>query len=49
VTLHDTNSFTESVVEEAALACLQSLGYAIKNGPEIAPGEWFAKRAFAVA
>jgi type I restriction enzyme R subunit len=31
-------SFTESVVEEAALAWLESLGYAIKHGPEISPG-----------
>ena len=36
--------FTESVVEEAALAWLESLGYAILNGPEIAPGEPFAER-----
>jgi len=28
-------SFTESVVEEAALAWLESLGYAVKHGPEI--------------
>ncbi len=32
-------NFTESVVEEAALAWLESLGYAIKRGPEIAPGK----------
>ena len=31
--------FTESVVEDAALAWLESLGYAVKHGPEIAPGE----------
>jgi len=31
-------SFTESVVEDAALASPESLGYAIKHGPEIAPG-----------
>jgi hypothetical protein len=30
-------NFTESVVEEAALAWLESLGYAVKHGPEIAP------------
>ena len=28
-------NFTESVVEDAALAWLESLGYAIKHGPEI--------------
>ena len=27
--------FTESVVEDAALAWLESLGYAVKHGPEI--------------
>ena len=31
--------FTESVVEDAALAWLENLGYTIKHGPEIAPGE----------
>lgn len=30
-------SFTESVVEDAAFAWLESLGYAVKHGPEIAP------------
>jgi hypothetical protein len=29
------HGFTESVVEEAALAWLENLGYAIKHGPEI--------------
>src|SRR6266481_1954594 len=37
-------SFTESVVEDAALAWLESLGYTVKHGPEIAPGELFAER-----
>jgi type I restriction enzyme R subunit len=32
-------NFTESIVEDAALAWLESLGYAVKHGPEIAPGE----------
>ncbi len=36
--------FAESTVEEAALAWLESLGWAIKHGPEIAPGELFAER-----
>jgi len=36
--------FTESIVEDAALAWLESLGYTIKHGPEIAPGELFAER-----
>ena len=32
-------AFTESVVEEAALAWLESLGWRVTRGPEIAPGE----------
>ncbi len=36
--------FTESVVEQAALAWLESLGYAILSGPEIAPEEPAAER-----
>jgi len=39
-----TNSFTESVVEQAALAWLESIGYLIVSGPEIAPGETAAER-----
>jgi len=39
------SSFTESVVEDAALEWLDSLGYAIRNGPAIAPGEVGAERA----
>jgi len=39
-----THSFTESVVEDAALDWLKSLGYAIKHGPHIAPGELAAER-----
>jgi hypothetical protein len=38
-------SFTESVVEKAALAWLESTGWSVKNGAEIAPGELFAERA----
>jgi type I restriction enzyme R subunit len=37
--------FTESVVEDAALAWLAELGWTVKPGPEIAPGELFAERA----
>jgi type I restriction enzyme R subunit len=36
--------FSESVVEDAALSWLQSLGWTVKNGPEIAPGELGAQR-----
>jgi type I restriction enzyme R subunit len=39
-----TSKFTESVVEDAALAWLERLEYAVKHGPEIAPGELFAER-----
>ena len=38
------DSFTESVVEQAALAWLEALGYTILSGPEIAPGEPAAER-----
>jgi type I restriction enzyme R subunit len=41
--------FSESVVEDAALAWLESLGYAVKHGPEIAPGELFIERIMASA
>lgn len=37
-------AFTESVVEQAGLAWLESLGYAVLAGPEIAPGEPQAER-----
>jgi len=36
--------FTESVVEDAALAWLGELGFALLHGPEIAPGELAAER-----
>lgn len=32
-------AFTESVVEDAALAWLEALGYAVRHGPEIAAGD----------
>ena len=35
---------TESVVEEATLAWLESLGWTVKHGPEIAWGELWAER-----
>jgi type I restriction enzyme R subunit len=40
-----TKSFTESVVEQAALAWLEALGYTILHGPEIAVGEPGAERS----
>ena len=36
--------FSESVVEEAALAWLEPAGWQIRNGAEIAPGEPAAER-----
>ena len=38
-------AFAESVVEEAALAWLEGLGYAVVHGPEIAVGEPSAERS----
>jgi len=37
--------FTESVVEQAALAWLESLRWTVKHGPDIAPGEPLAERS----
>ena len=37
--------FTDSVIEEAALAWLERLGWTVKDGPEIAPGELAAERS----
>lgn len=31
-----TGSFSESIVEDAALAWLEGLGWTVKHGPEIA-------------
>ncbi len=40
-----STTFTESVVEEAALAWLNGMGYTVVYGPSIAPGEPSAERA----
>lgn len=37
-------SFSESIVEDAALAWLESLGYVVEYGLEIAPGELLPER-----
>src|SRR3972149_1028975 len=37
--------FTESDVEQAALGWLEALGWTIKHGPEVAPGELAAERS----
>ena len=39
------NRITESTTEEVALTWLEGLGYAVKYGTEIAPGEITAGRA----
>ncbi len=38
------SNFTESIVEEAALAWLESFGYAVLHGPDIATGMLGAER-----
>ena len=38
------SQFTESVVEQAALAWFESAGWVVRNGAEIAPGEPAAER-----
>ncbi len=38
-------NFTESVVEDTTLAWLESLGYAVLHGPDIAAGEPAAERS----
>ena len=38
------SSFTESIVEDAALTWLKSLGYAVLHGPEIVAGMLGAER-----
>jgi len=38
------SAFTESDVEDAALAWLEALGYAVLHGPDIAVGEPGAER-----
>ena len=38
-------TFTESIVEDAALAWLEVLGYAVLHGPDIAAGEPAAERS----
>lgn len=40
-----TIAFTESVVEDAALAWLEAQGYAVLHGPDIAAGEPGAERS----
>jgi len=39
------SGFTESVVEDAALAWIGAVGYGVAHGPDIAPGELGAERA----
>src|SRR5262249_14311096 len=39
------DSFTESTIEQAALAWFESVGWSIRHGTEIAPGELAAERS----
>ncbi len=39
--------FSESVVEDAALAWLEALGYAVSHGPEIAADQVYGPMVFA--
>lgn len=39
-------AFTEPVVEEAALASLEGLGYAVRHGAELTPDGSTAKRKY---
>ena len=39
------SDFTESIVEDAALAWLEGLGYAVAHGPDLAPKPPGAERA----
>jgi len=39
------SAFTESTVEDAALGWLESLGYSVLHGPDIATGELNAERS----
>lgn len=39
-------SFTESIIEQAGLAWLRSIGYSVLFGPYISPEEPAAERAF---
>jgi hypothetical protein len=45
----NARGLTESVVEDATPAWLESLGYAIKHGPETAPGQLLATQKPVVA
>jgi type I restriction enzyme R subunit len=40
-----SGNFTESIVEDAALAWLEALGYAVLHGPDIAVGMLGAERS----
>lgn len=40
------STFTESVVEDAALAWLEAIGWQVAHGPDIAPDMPAAERAY---
>ena len=41
----NSRTFTSSIIEYAALAWFESLGYVVKHGTEIPPGEISAERS----
>ena len=44
IEVREVHAFAESTVEQAALAWLESLGWAVRHGSEIALDGWFAER-----
>lgn len=42
--MRQVHAFAEFTVEDAALAWLEGIGWSVKSGPELAPGELFAER-----
>lgn len=40
-----SNTFTESIIEQAVLAWLESVAWQVRDGAEIAPGELRVKEA----
>jgi hypothetical protein len=45
----ELTTLRKSVVESAAPAWLKGLGWAVKHGPEVAPGELVAERPMGTA
>ena len=41
------STFTESTVEQAALAWIESVGWSVRSGAEVAPGEPYGQAVLA--